>query len=553
MAFTKAEFKDVLDGLNTASSAGPDGTTWAAYPEKSSKNWDKILRSINDHLFKSRRVGLPPWCKQARLVQVPKPDGSGKLRPISILNFLACIIDRLKQSRLDALIHADPKLRDRFGFIRKRNCEDVVGSLLEEMEKDKRRKFLACLVQLDLSSAYDLVSFANVIIAMDIFLRRNKAHLTHPHLLLFAHDWCKNRKIIFENTSFQPANGLPQGAPLSCSIFVIVFDYFPTKPTSPDIHVSAYFFCDDLSIYISAKTLTLLQQTTKSLISEFESWCETNSMILNFGKSKILWICSTELDVGGTIDSASSVRVLGVMFDRKLNFSKHVDTIVEYCKKYRSPLYYLRKMGLNDHLCRQFVLGVRSKFCFGLYWQAKIAKTHQNTLETHWTNLLRTWLGARRRLSRRFIFETSGLPKIREFSTYLLAKRAYFQNQKNLDFYPTPSISKALEILSRTRTRVHIFDRDTRPGTMDRTDDMDTEIWQREHGSASTWLLSTLLSNTRLTNILRNNVEWHDKAIRLAIGAFSVKLKYLPTKSERILIFERETSVIPPNVQISAI
>jgi len=162
-----------------------------------------------DGIFPKVDVTLPPWSKQTRLVQVPKPDGSGKLRPISILIFLACIIDRLKQNRLDTLIHADPNLRNRYGFIRKCNCEDVVGALLDEVESDKKTKLLSCLIQLDLSSAYDLVSFANVIIALDIFLRRSNAHLTQLHLLFFVYDWCKNREILFENTSFCPANGLP--------------------------------------------------------------------------------------------------------------------------------------------------------------------------------------------------------------------------------------------------------------------------------------------------------------------------------------------------------
>ena len=555
VAFTKSELSDVLDGLNTASSAGPDGTTWAAYPEKSSKNWNKILFSINDHLFNSKRIKLPPWSKQARLVQVPKPDDSGKLRPISILNFLACIIDRLKQNRLDVLIHADPKLRNRYGFIRKRNCEDVIGNLMSEIESDKNNSFYSCLVQLDLSSAYDLVNFANVIIALDIFLRRNKAHLTQPHLLLFVSDWCKNRKICFENTCFCPANGLPQGAPLSTSIFVIVFNYFPQNPTSPLAKLSAYFFADDLGLKIAAKSLELLKTTVKTVISEFKNWCETNDMILNFGKSKILWFCSTELDIDGIIDSAESVRVLGVIFDRKLNFAAHVASIVDYCKKYRSPLYFLRKMGLNDHLARQFVLGVRAKFCFGLYWQAKIAKIHQNTLETWWTNMLRTWLGARRLLSRTFVFQAAGLPKIREFSSYLLVKRSFFQHQKNLEFYPVPSITSSIATTRRTRTRTHIFDRNVRNSTKAKTDTIDFSVWQSEHGSAAAWLTGILSENQNLPEIIENSTKWPDFLVRKSLNAFSTKLKFLPSKAERMALFERETPAFEPspNAQITSI
>ena len=546
VAFTKSELLDVLAGLNTASSAGPDGTTWAAYPEKASKNWDKILFAINDHLFNAPRIKSPPWSKQARLVQVPKPDDSGKLRPISILNFLACIIDRLQQNRLDVLIHADPKLRNRFGFIRKRNCEDVVGNLMREIELDDKDNFYSCLVQLDLSSAYDLVNFANVIIALDIFLRRNKAHLKQPHLLLFVSDWCKNRRIYFENTYFSPANGLPQGAPLSTSIFVIVFNYFPTNPSSDLAKLSAYFFADDLGLKIAAKNLDLLKTTVKKVISEFKSWCEDNDMILNLGKSKILWFCSKELDIEGMIDSAESVRVLGVIFDRKLNFAAHVSSIVDYCKKYRAPLFYLRKLGLNDHLARQFVLGVRAKFCFGLYWQAKIAKTHQNTLETWWTNILRTWLGARRLLSRVFVFEAAGLPKIREFSAYLLVKRSFYQHQKNLEFYPVPSITDSIAATRQTRTRSHTFDRNVRNSTRSQTDNVDFSVWQCEHGSAAAWLTSILSENRNISQIIENSSKWPDFSVRKALKAFSTKLKFLPSKAERMALFERETPTFEP-------
>lgn len=545
VAFSESELSVVLDGLNTGSSAGPDGTTWAAFPDKNSTHWNKILFSINDHLFRSRRITLPPWCKTARLVLVPKTDGSGKDRPISILNFLACIIDRLKQNRLDLLIHADPKLRDRFGFIRTRNCDDVAGCLLKNVENDKLHKLFSCLLQLDLSSAYDLVSYVNLIIALDIFLRRNNAHRTHPHLLLFVHDWTQNRKIIFENTKFSPTNGLPQGAPLSTSLFVIVFNYFPKKPADPTSKITPYFFADDLSLYVSSKSLKALKTTVTSLISDFQNWCNTNDMILNLEKSKILWFCTSEPALDSPIEAKKSVRVLGIQFDKRLTFAEHTSNIVNYCKKFRSPLFYLIKMGLNDSLARQFILGIRSKFTYGLYWLGKIAQTHMKTLETWWTNMMRTWLGARKLLSRKFIFQASGLPKIKDFAEYLLVKRSYFQKSKNLASYPVPSIKESLKLINKNRSRNHKFDRDVRESTACQTEKIDFVIRQREKGSAAAWLSSILKSKPSLANKLTTTTEWPDSFVRISLNAKSRKLKNLWSKSERRTIFERETPEIP--------
>ena len=150
-------------------------------------------------------------------------------------------------------------------------------------------------------------------------------------------------------------------------------------------------------------------------------------------------------------------------------------------------------MGLNDQLARQFLMGVRSKISFGLYWHAKIAVTHQKTLETWWCNMLRTWLGAKRRLSRKYVFEAAGVPKIRDFSAYLLVKRSFTQKAKNLETYPIPSITNSLNIISKTRSRNHTFDRDVRPGTISKTDSTDFEVWKRKHGSATAWLTTILI------------------------------------------------------------
>ena len=212
-------------------------------------------------------------------------------------------------------------------------------------------------------------------------------------------------------------------------------------------------------------------------------------------------------------------------------------------------------MGLNDHLARQFVLGVRSKFCFGLYWQAKIAKTHQNILETWWCNILRTWLGARRLLSRKFVFQAAGVPKIREFASYLLIKRSFLQTQKNLEFYPVPSITNAISATRRSRTRTHTFDRNVRSSTRAQTNSVDFSVWQSEQGSAAAWLTSILRENEGLSETLENSTELPDSQARKALKAFSIKLKFLPSKAERMEIFERETPTFEPrpNAQITSI
>ena len=76
-----------------------------------------------------------------------------------------------------------------------------------------------------------------------------------------------------------------------------------------------------------------------------------------------------------------------------------------------SPLRYLVKLGLSDALARQFALGIRCKITYGLYWYFKVAETRKQLLERWWCNVQRTALGARKALSRSYIYLASGFPK----------------------------------------------------------------------------------------------------------------------------------------------
>ena len=494
------------------------------------------MKAINTQLFKKTPHKLPTWLKQARLVQAEKNDGSDKLRPISIVNFLACIIDKLYVSKFNVLISNDPELKNRFGFIPDRSCEDVVGLLLSDIENDKLRNLKSCLLQFDLSAAYDLVSFISIVIAMDDFLKRNGEHEKSPHLLLFSFYWAKNREIHFESAIFSPSNGLPQGAPLSCPVFVIVFSYNPPTPLSTQVNMRSFYFADDNSVYLSGPTLPLVKAAALHVITDFEKWCTENHMKLNVDKSKILWFTPSDPILDSSIKTAAHVRVLGVHFDKKLNFEYHVSQLVEYCKRYRPPLRHLAFLCLNDSLSRQFVLGCRNKITYGLYWLAKIPKTRREVLETWFCNLQRAWLGARNRIARELVYRASGLPKIWDFSGYLLLKRAFFWERKKLPNRPTFSIPDTQNRPKTSSTRNHVS---PRLSTRKKTAETDFNLFLRTTNSASAWLGEILKNNPILSAFLSTDPppKWQDSRVRTELGAATVHCTKLWTKAERLQIF----------------
>ena len=534
--FSITELQQAISGANKASSAGPDGITWAALPAPTNLLvWRAILHAINVYLFENSNVRLPAWSKRSRLVQAPKSNG--KLRPISVISCLAILIERLFQARLDAIISSDPVLANRFGFVKKRSTEDVIGLILENVESAKALHHHVAMFSLDLQSAYDLVDHFDLIIALDEFLTRNKVPKNAAYIMLFCESWLKNRVICFEKTTFKPTIGLAQGAPCSCSFFVIVMT-FNARTHSANIKITTYIFADDIQIVLSSPCFDTLETALKDTILDVEAWCNSTNMILSVEKCRVMWFTEKSVEIG--IKSADSLPVLGVIIDRKLNFEAQTLKIIDYIKKYLHPLRYLVKLGLSDHLSRQFAMTIRCKIVYGIHWIFKIPKTRLETLELWWCNTLRAYLGARRRLSRSYLFAGAGLPKIEHYANYILVKRAFHWDSKKLTdrpFLPIPEILKSVSTQHKTHTML------IRPPTSQTTS---TSLFKKRRTittSANAALMGIVEKHKAFFTKLCATGKWRDGEVRRELGAQTEKLSQVWSKALRREIFAKYTPV----------
>ena len=546
--FTRAELDAAVSGANKSSSPGVDSVTWKALPPSGHAAWSGILHAINTSTFKSDHVNIPPCLKNARLIFAPKQNG--KLRPISIIVTLGILIERLFQSRIDTIISSDTLLSNRFGFIRKRSCEDVIGQIQAEIHTHKSNKLKVAMLALDLRSAYDLVQHADLIIALDDFLRRNNLPRKHCFILLFAESWLSDRKISFESTSFQPTVGLAQGSPISCSFFVIAFAY-QTSPYDGDVTISAYFFADDVNIICAGKTLALVELALAHVVDDVQMYCTATSMILSIEKCRVIWFSLDRPQNSAyvspvAIKSATTVKILGVTLDSHLTYAAHVDTVIAYIKKYMSPLRYLVKLGLSDSLSRQFALTIRSKITYGLYWFFKLCETRKQLLERRWRNVLRGTLQARRCLSTSYVYLAGGLPTITNFANYLLSKRAFFWHTKKVAQRPIPTIEDALKLTTGPYQK-------TRKTTAKTTSQSIFEKRVRESNPPTAALLEIVSKNQDLFKKITATQHWPDAKVRKALNAKTVPLYDLWSKNTRREIFNKYTPVFTsPNDQSQA-
>ena len=113
-------------------------------------------------------------------------------------------------------------------------------------------------------------------------------------------------------------------------------------------------FADDNFLSTIAKTLVELKNTLQSESEVVINWFKNNKMIVNPEKFQVIILDKQKYDYSNetiefdnkTIETVSSVRLLGVQLDDKLNFSLHVSNI---CKSATNQLSAL--IRLNNFLC----------------------------------------------------------------------------------------------------------------------------------------------------------------------------------------------------------
>ena len=171
--------------------------------------------------------------------------------------------------------------------------------------------------------------------------------------LCYLSFYLKDRKLCVQINNKQSEfdtiiSGVPQGSILGPILFNIFFnDFFFFIPKA-----SVHNFADDNTLCSFAKTLrglvTILQSECETTIN----WIRNSKMIVNPDKVHIILLdkgsydnTNIEVEIGDEkISSTSSVKLLGVKIDDKLNFNEHIN---EICKSAGNQLNALIRLNYN--------------------------------------------------------------------------------------------------------------------------------------------------------------------------------------------------------------
>ena len=140
------------------------------------------------------------------------------------------------------------------------------------------------------------------------------------------------------SSPFKLEGGVPQGTVLSVTCFAVAINSVVSEISSP---VRASLFVDDLAIYCTAYDAESACRYIQKSINSISEWAKHNGV--KFSTSKTVAIRFTrckrqeavphlKLD-GAILPYADEVKFLGMIFDSKLTWAKHIDDLKLKVKK----------------------------------------------------------------------------------------------------------------------------------------------------------------------------------------------------------------------------
>lgn len=277
-------------------------------------------------------------------------------RPISLTCITSKILERIVHKRLSFFLSRGGILsRNQHGFMQNRS---TMSALLEytsdcALALEKGSSLSACFF--DFQKAYDSVSHSKLLFKLKQIGISGSLYKFFASFLLERTFQVRIGSSI--STPQKATSGVPQGSVLAPLLFnVFLNDIFKCLPN--DVKSNAY--ADDLRLWTINNPAAL--QTGIELVY---TWSEEWELPINQSKTQIHFVgkpLTFPFAINGRpIEIATAIRDLGIFYDSKLSFQKHVD------QKYASAMsiinlifraFSTRKISTYLRLYKTFVLPI---------------------------------------------------------------------------------------------------------------------------------------------------------------------------------------------------
>ena len=334
LAFRSREVKQLLLDLDNYGGTDPNGI----FPLFLKKNAQVLAPKISAFLRKLVRAGsFSSFWRLGNIAPLPKGVSASSdpsdYRPISITPVLSKIFERLLSKRLSKFVESNDMLPNlQFGFRKGRGTCDALLTISSELQKALDCGHEARMVGLDFSAAFDMVNHSALIYKLKLL------GIGGPILnILIEFLTGRIQRVAVDGQLGDIRNvisGVPQGSVLGPLLFII---YTSDMCVSLENKLVAY--ADDATLVASIPSPNLRSSVAESLnrdLTRINEWCKLWGMKLNpqktqsmiISRSKTLYPQHSELHINNTVlATCNSFKILGLTFDNKLTFEKHIRNV----------------------------------------------------------------------------------------------------------------------------------------------------------------------------------------------------------------------------------
>ena len=303
-----------------------------------------FARSISTGIFPSE------W-KTARVSPIfkkGKKNDPNNYRPISVIPAVAKIFEKVIFEQLYNYFNINRLLTHcQSGF---RSLHSTLTALLEATSNwsvNIDSGLLNGVIFIDLKKAFDTIDH-------DILLRKLQIYGVDQSSLKWFQSYLSGRSQKCNvngclSSSVPVAYGVPQGSNLGPLLFLVYINDLPNCLSA----ASPRMFADDTNISYAANTLSELENVINSEFKNLKYWLEANKLSLNIAKTEFMIIGSRQrmhahsneninIDLdGNVIKQVDKAKSLGLIIDKNLSWSNHIDM---KCKKISSAIGALMRI-----------------------------------------------------------------------------------------------------------------------------------------------------------------------------------------------------------------